>query len=451
MRMVKMAFPPTECEDFIINIPLDLPPIEWPECCIYMVPKKLRNVSEQAYTPKLVSIGPFHQGQKELRDMEMYKLRYFKDFCDRTGKSQGDLIKIIKDKEATIRHCYSEDCGLNSKDFVKMILLDAIFIIELFWRKEHAKNDYIENKPWLANGIRLDLILLENQLPFFVLEKLYKFAGPDYHKAQNGDQIKKITFLELSNHYFSRKGMEPPESFNIKEVKHFTDLIRYFFCSKLDDAGLKFEAVKDISRYCATKLNDAGLKFKRGKERGLLQIKFFKNGCLGHLPFDCSCLLTCLPCLKCFQCLEHRQHILEVPQLLIDDDTEAHFRNLMALEQCHYPFKAYICNYVEVLNTEKDVDLLVDEKIIVNKIGSNAAVTTLINKLCDQIFIEDKSCYYDLAQKLNKHYEHPLNHILATMTRVYFRDFWRGIATVVGLVVLGLTFWNFFGFFFKRF
>jgi hypothetical protein len=84
----------------------------------------------------------------------------------------------------------------------------------------------------------------------------------------------------------------------------------------------------------------------------------------------------------------------------------------MALEQCHYPFKPYICNYVAVLdyliNTKKDVDLLVDEKVIINNIGCNAAVTTLINKLGDQI-VEDKSCYYDLAKKLNQHYEYPLN------------------------------------------
>ncbi|GLT69092.1 hypothetical protein SLA2020_412710 [Shorea laevis] len=50
--------------------------------------------------------------------------------------------------------------------------------------------------------------------------------------------------------------------------------------------------------------------------------------------------------------------------------TEAVFRNLMALEQCHYPSKTYICNYVVLLDylidTEQDVELLVEKKVIVN-------------------------------------------------------------------------------------
>jgi hypothetical protein len=108
--------PPVEWpKDTVIYIPPDLPPAEWPECCIYRVPKKLRKVNEEAYTPKLVSIGPFHYGREELRDMEMHKLRYLKDFGKRTSKSQKDLLKIIEDDEEKIRHCYSEDCGLISR------------------------------------------------------------------------------------------------------------------------------------------------------------------------------------------------------------------------------------------------------------------------------------------------------------------------------------------------
>jgi hypothetical protein len=44
-----------ECEDFVTNIQPDLPSRMWPECCIYRVPKQLRNVNEKAYTPKIVS------------------------------------------------------------------------------------------------------------------------------------------------------------------------------------------------------------------------------------------------------------------------------------------------------------------------------------------------------------------------------------------------------------
>ena len=88
-------------EELIIDVPLVMEPVQWRECCIYKVPKKLRQVNKEAYTPKLISIGPFHHGEKDLRgekelrdeenenvprDMEMLKVRFFKDFCYRTGK-----------------------------------------------------------------------------------------------------------------------------------------------------------------------------------------------------------------------------------------------------------------------------------------------------------------------------------------------------------------------------
>jgi hypothetical protein len=104
----------------------------------------------------------------------------------------------------------------------------------------------------------------------------------------------------------------------------------------------------------------------------------------------------------------------------------------MALEKCHYPYKTYICSYVwlldRLIDTEKDVDLLVDKKVIAHHLGSNAEVATLINKLGDQIVATTFSFYF-----------YPLNHFLATLKREYFPNIFRGTATIVGLIVLGFT------------
>ena len=160
---------------------------QWhPECCIYKVPRRLRMVKEQAYTPKQISIGPVHNSNGELTNMRTLKLKYFKDFFSRTRKSQKEFASIIEENEDKIRHCYAEEISLptEGKDFVEMILLDSIFIIELFWRNSERANknrhreyivsdyilsDYILGKPCLAFGILQDLRLLENQLPYFIL------------------------------------------------------------------------------------------------------------------------------------------------------------------------------------------------------------------------------------------------------------------------------------------
>ena len=163
------------CDELNIDVPLVMEPAKWPECCIYRAPKRLRKINKEAYTPKLISIGPFHLGDPELREMEMLKVRYFKEFCYRIGKSQKEIASIIEEKEVKIRHCYSEIIDISSEDFVKMVLLDSTFIIELFLRKkENYKNDYIVSNPMLHVHIQEDLILLENQLPFFILEELYE-------------------------------------------------------------------------------------------------------------------------------------------------------------------------------------------------------------------------------------------------------------------------------------
>jgi hypothetical protein len=118
----------------------------------------------------------------------------------------------------------------------------------------------------------------------------------------------------------------------------------------------------------------------------------------------------------------------------------------MAQEQCHSPSYTYICNYVVLLDylidTEQDVDLLVEKKIIINNIGRNVRATNLINKLCLQI-VEHESSYTVLGKEIDQYCDNHWNRIMSTMKSVYFRDFWRCTATMVALIVLGFTFWNF--------
>ena len=271
------------CEELIIDVPLVMEPVQWRECCIYKVPKKLRQVNKEAYTPKLISIGPFHHGEKDLRgekelrdeenenvprDMEMLKVRYFKDFCYRTGKCQKEIARIIEENEVKIRHCYAEISKLNSEDFVKMVLVDSTFIIELFLTnqenekriqenepllkndaKKEDEEDYILSKPWLVEGIKQDLKLLENQLPFFILKELYDQIS--YAEKNN-----EISFLDLACGYFYVSESKIPDG---KEVKHFTDLVRYSYCPPIQHSK-GYPITNHL--YSATKLYGAGVMFR---------------------------------------------------------------------------------------------------------------------------------------------------------------------------------------------
>ncbi|KAG2669240.1 hypothetical protein I3760_14G025500 [Carya illinoinensis] len=511
-----------ECKELIIDIPLALEASRCPDqYCIYRIPKRLREVNNMAYTPRLVSIGPFHHRSEELKDMDIQKFLILKNFCNRPGKSIEKLKCIIRPKEEKIRSCYSETFLLSSEGFLNMILLDAIFILELFYRKyekdsgsskaqkdsdnskAHYQIDYILSQPCMERGIQHDLLLLENQLPLFVLEELYQKC------YQNGEKSS-TDLLKLSCRFFGdlyNKQPEPkksrchvkhcftdlvgccchppdPNQRSLKrvEVKHFTDLVRYFFLP-LDPNQSTREPVqyyKDLERYflrpisvpnqekqkegpkeielnkrtnkhlhgTATKLDEAGLKFTRpDSERDLLDIKYRPNECFKSCRWqlNLSWLLSCLPFLK-HTCLVDMQCFLEVPTLLLDDKTEGLFRNLMALEQCHYPSKTYICDYIvlldDLITTKEDVRLLVEKKIIVNELGSSAAVTKLVNNLA--LEIEESGTHYaDLCEKVNDYYKSSWNRLVGILTRTYFSDFFKGTATVVGIIVLFLTLWNF--------
>ena len=150
-------------------------------------------------------------------------------------------------------------------------------------------------------------------------------------------------------------------------VKHFIDLMRYFY------HPWEFKSTEQPieTLHNAKKLDEAVVIFKKADGRRLLDIQFKKSNLTEIFPcFTCSWLLRCLPFLKHFPCLVNTQTFLEVPRFEVHDETGGIFRNLMALEQCHYPFEAYICNYMVLLdfliNTREDVELLVEKGIIVN-------------------------------------------------------------------------------------
>jgi len=430
------------CKDIAIEIPEDLETTFRREECIYKAPAALCDSNRASYTPRVISIGPFHHDSEseKLRPMEIQKQRYLKEFCKRlrgetkeqVRESLNVLSSTIEDEKDKIKHCYADNTfhQFSRNQFVKMILFDAVFIFELFLKNEEDmrgnkryQHDFIIGKPWLRAAIQRDLILLENQLPFFILEKLYSLAieetNPDYR-----------SFLDLSCRYFEKYGKNKtkPDETKPYEVLHFTDLVRHFL--SLKHPQLESPDGKQIKNlYSATMLHQAGIKFKALPDECLLDIRAWKE-------------------------TENtvKKGELHMPPLEIDNSTECLFRNLMALEQCHYPRQEFICRYVKLLDflvdVEKDVDLLIENKVIVSRLGDSKAVAELMNKLCLEI-VEVTSGYDALSQLLNDYYDSSWNKNKAYLVSVYFQNVWIGTGTVIGLIILAITVTRFILFFFR--
>ena len=112
-----------------------VPPLST-ECLIKSIPDHLSRVKEQAYTPTIISIGPIHHFDPKLQIMETCKVWYFKSFISQTKINLENLVSTISEMEERIWSCYAETTLplMHSDDFVKMILMDAVFILELFYR-----------------------------------------------------------------------------------------------------------------------------------------------------------------------------------------------------------------------------------------------------------------------------------------------------------------------------
>ncbi|WJX66269.1 hypothetical protein P8452_50839 [Trifolium repens] len=409
------------------------------EQCIYKVPQKIRQVNPQAYTPRLISIGPFHSplgsnsDQNHLQEMEGLKLRYLKGFLDRTKISVHDLLFKLQEWEweNKIRKCYAGPISFNKKDLLKIIMVDACFIIEHFFRFYYRYRDTIWKnddpilmKPWLLDDIFRDLILLENQLPFFVLEMIYKLTNVNrdpasfitftinYFKEFN---LQSLTIGNFTGPTFSDNTL-PNHITNPKLPEHFTDLLRTFllpssFNFRPESSGNIDHATEQV--YSVSQLSEAGLKFELSDSKCLLDLKFDKG-------------------------------VLKMPCFLVHDSTERYMRNILAFEECHISNKhsAYISQYFTLLdiliNTENDVNILVNKKIIINWTSDANAVATMVNNLCKNASMPKyNKDYLDLFQRLNGFYENPRNKYKAIFVHEYFNTPWKIASTLTaGFLVL---------------
>ena len=336
--------------------------------------------------------------------MEKHKARYFESFVQRAKINLKNLESSKREMEDSIQRCYVETVHLKSDDSVKLIRLDASFILELFLRYYEEKwevDDPMFVEAWLLDVVWHELLLLENQLPFFVFEKLYQLAFPN--NSNSTPSLNELTFnLNLNTHM---------KNTNV-EIQHFTDLLKFFHLppsNKLPYRDTKLTSPK----YSATQLREAGVTFKVDSRKCPLNLDF-KNG------------------------------MLDFPLLKFQHTTEALIQNIMALEQCDYRRQAYITDFYlmsdHLINTSEDVDLLSDEGIIDNRLGDSNAMTAMINNLNKGIFRRDmNSDYYDLCKVLNVFYEKPWHRLKATLKHEYFSTPWGTASTIAAIFLLVLT------------
>ncbi|KAL3506274.1 hypothetical protein ACH5RR_031656 [Cinchona calisaya] len=385
---------------------------------IFKVHDGLRSHKKEAYEPKVLSIGPYHHGKPKLKKMEMHKLRYLQELLGRRGETNADrYIIALTEFEDRARKYYAEEeiSGISKKDFVEMMFLDGCFVIEflrkIFKPELRNGNDTIFQMEWLSSNIMTDLILFENQVPFFILDKLFEMT-----KLGN-EQGNLIHFAHLLCDYLVHGTGNYPE-ISANDVIHLLDLVHKSLCSSFAETLTQINEsdVNDLSDFIrsTTELRQCGIQFEVAPNSQLWLNITFENG------------------------------KLKIPRLTISDSTESVFRNLIAYEQYILNSWSCISDYAlfldRLIDSPSDVAELRHRQIIWNWLGDDEAVSTMFNKLYNDIRMNNKFCYTTVFQEVNNFSRKRRNKWRANLMRKYFNTPWSIISFVAALVLLILTF-----------
>ncbi|KAJ4817888.1 hypothetical protein LUZ62_030454 [Rhynchospora pubera] len=420
----------------------------WSKLSIYRVPKSLREGDEKSYVPQVVSIGPYHHGKKKLREMEPHKWRAVHRVLERHQHDIHRYIDAIQPLEERVRSCYEGRIAMRSNDFLLSLVLDGIFILELFIGAT-SRNGFVElgyslHDPVFAmrgvmHTVQRDMIMLENQIPLFVLDRL---LATQLGRPDQPTRIAELVFC------FFDPLMPTDEPLQQRDRDRMETSVNGTF-DPLCDVGLhcldafrrsllrtspkpqppprsiwrKWSATRRVADkrrqqfiHCVSELREAGIRCRKRKTDRFWDIQFDNNG------------------------------TLQIPRILIHDGTKSLFLNLIAFEQCHLDtssntITSYVIFMDNLINTEEDVRYLHDRGIIEHWLGNDKEVADLFSRLCQEVVFDFNNSYLSgLSDSVNKYYSSRWNTWSASLKHNYFSNPWAIISFVAAVVLLLLTF-----------
>ncbi|CAH9059530.1 unnamed protein product [Cuscuta europaea] len=423
------------------------------KCCIFRAPGHFFSSGWKANTrphqPRAVSIGPYHHGKRHLKMMQEHKWRFLERVVKRTREKKGvgleEYIKVVRGLEEEARECYSEAITTLKGDdkFVEMLVLDGCFVVEFFrsfsGMYPFENDDPFRTMQWIGCSIRDDLLCLENQIPYIVLQRLFELTEIDTNRLFDGGPTS-LDGMALNFFGISDK-VETPQDF---EALHLLNLVRkslipvpgsssykpHCLSMLLSGAGAELErAVKGLSRlncfqrtageagniHCITKLRRSGIKLKlKEDESSFLRVEF-KRG------------------------------VIRMPLLILDDTRCAFLLNCVAFEQCHGESDKLVSEYAVFLDclidTHKDVDILCEAKVLQNCLATKDEVAAFVGKLSKAVTISsfEETYLSEVYAGVNAHYDNNLHIHLAEVKHKYFSSPWSFISLIAAIFLLVLT------------
>ncbi|MFS8006340.1 hypothetical protein Hanom_Chr14g01248071 [Helianthus anomalus] len=383
---------------------------------IYKAPQTFRELSPTSFTPRVVSIGPLHREDKNLQRFEVRKAAFVHDLlCRRLDSSPTETLTACVEKVASmikeIRGSYVDMMSYNDSKLTEMMVMDACFILEFIHDMPKDCNLRLQDQ-----HIPYDLVLLENQIPFFVLEGVYECTIYNFVGQSLG------TFIHpLLQHTNIFEGIIKAErTLSYTNLDHILGYLHHCYQPE-NEISSNFPR---STIHSAVELDHAGVNFKPNQDAKWPMAMEVKTYGYHSKIFWFSSKTT-----------------LTMPTLRIDDFTEMILRNLIAYEQSYvdYPYVTSYARAMDMLiDTHEDIAKLVTSKVIVNHIGSNEEAANMINGICKEVAPEH-FCYTQQWEQLDRHFNSYWPRKIVKLKQTHFNSPWSIIAVFAGFVLFGLT------------
>jgi hypothetical protein len=311
----------------------------------------------------------------------------------------------------------------------------------------HNHGDYNGTTEWYNSSAVYDLLLLENQIPFFIIKTIYQFSCNVATTTLLTNNISK--FMEGILYHFPKAITEedrPEDFYHLLHLCHKylkpsheleDDYDRYatnpHYLHFIVDISRKIfsfgwgqnifpelhwlNSVQQANRWRrAVEYHEAGMEFKKREfdeenPHSLLDIIF-------------------------------RRGLMEIPCLPIDDKSSLLFRNLVAFEQtCPQvgdDITAYVVLMSQLTSTAADVALLAQKGIIVHQLESDDDVSDLFTKLVQYMVFDFNGEHYlkSLCSAMEAHYQSRINRWMAWLWHNHFSNPWVGFAAIASAFIV---------------
>ncbi|KAL6594605.1 hypothetical protein ACP70R_048343 [Stipagrostis hirtigluma subsp. patula] len=444
------------------------------------VPDHVRWANRDAYTPGLVAIGPLHaaDAERRLRPGSRLKMAYLHSLISRGEPDTAKHVAVIqgyvrvvaaREREARAMYAAEDVEDIRAEDFIQMLVLDGCFIIEHLLNVYNNKEEQaLHATPFGPAQLAVDLILAENQIPFFVLVDLIKSTR--LPELDHMGYAPPVLLMKLLLFYLAgEKGRDMsealPDAGNVAHILHLLHATVTAARTRWEPPpGIQDTAVVGMAQEAARLLRRLPLLLlvpllypilpeerrwsaSYGREdlpsasdlkRMWVRLKKARGGGSSKAPAGVASALGPVPlAVK----LEH-EDCLRLPQLRLEFRTAPLLLNLMAFEQSSEQpageVSAYAWLMAKLVQSAEDAGVLVAAEVV-QAAGNESKedVARIFRKVgaaseaAEQL---EKSYLGEMLGKLRERSRHPLFMMWADVQRNYFTVPWAVVAEFVAFI-----------------